>query len=185
MYSFVDNIKGLRVEHLSTLDTVLDIGEDSGNIIYNDGAASIPLASSRQYQISEIRLMLDLFENTDTNKRAYPKFEQFAFEVAISASVGNSANTGRQPLFNSLLFGTSDGISDTLVIREEFKFQTNAYDDNLLIFNFTNNGCRVDSFTTGIIVPPAAGQVINIRGLIKVEGLSYPIDKADNEINKY
>ena len=168
MYSGVYNLKGARAEQLNFSGTVLSIA-DTGLITTT--TVLIPLENQKLYVIDRIKFILTYFNNSNLNTYAFPKFEQFVLGFLLKATLGTTNNQNAMQLFSQMQFLTTDGISDTFVFNEPFTFRTDNSAETNLYLEFTNSGSVVTALG-GVVVPPAAGQTININGGITLEGYS-------------
>jgi len=176
MISNIFNYSGAKVEQLSSDNcTFLEIANDGlGAVSILDGSTSISVEANKIYQIDRITLELDKFVNEDLPAWAFPRWEQFAFEIKIDCALGNGVIKSTT-LFKDMAYGTSDGVSNTLLFKEPFIFTTNAGTSPSLIFNFKNIA-SVFINITGMAVPPVLGQQINVNGIFALEGFSLPFE---------
>lgn len=162
----------------------------AGLLIYMDETGAfipstvvIPVKNNRQYTINRIDLTIIMFSNPAVVPAApaFPKWEQFALTLSLR---GFLANQGSEyaPLFSELVWFTPDGISATAVFTEPFIFQTNdpRTQTNTLNIRFSNFGAGLTNISslTGITVPPPAGEIIEVMGLVSLQGVSYDLKTA-------
>lgn len=180
MFSNIENLRNGKVEQISAFGTFMFLGEDTGLLTYTGNSLIFPIDPKRAYEIHAIKLVVSLFTNSDTQQYAYPKFEQFNFAVFLNGYLGPASNTRQTMLFKQMLFVTSDGISSSYVFNEPFIMKSNSNKYSNLIIEFEDAGSFFQNLGA-MAIPPAAGQVIDIKGGITLEGVSYDLDDYNKQ----
>jgi len=152
-----------------------------GNTIF------IPIKSNRVYNINQIRIVVYLFFDEEGTGVAYPKWEQFAMILNLTADIVDANfNPVGLSLFNKLKTDITDGITSNIIFNQPFIFKTTSTSGSLIRLQIDPTGSVFTSLS-GITIPPPAGLIgITVKGTIFLEGVSYSlnmgaIDEQKNE----
>ncbi|RPI18739.1 MAG: hypothetical protein EHM58_04530 [Ignavibacteriae bacterium] len=185
MKSNISNIRGERIEQLSDYGTILKIVDDgAGSVAYGSGSLAFTLESNRVYEIRKIYFKISHFVNL--LNYAFPKYEQFALNIKVTATLRDVNSNIIKILFNDLVACTSDGDYYFYALKEPFIFDTNNIDVRYLAFVIYDN-TSVFVNLTGMAVPPVGLEEILIKGNGILEGISYiqtgdPINRDRKEL---
>ena len=186
MNSSINNIANQKVEKLDYTGVILQLASSGPTLIYNHAIATFFVNPQRIYEIHRMNIVIDNFIDLDTDTYAFPRFEQFALGLSISADLGYVKGIIPTPvkiisLFSDMRYHTSDGISHQYVFKEPYIFNTANQLLKNLFLTFTNDQSvfvTLDSFT----MPPASE--ININGLVSLEGISFDTTTAEKLTRK-
>lgn len=183
MKTGIINRQGLNVEQLTNSDAgdlvIFDIGENAGNILLVNNSILIPLINGRTYEINRIRMHLSFFNNAELHPAdyAFAQYEQFTAQILIDAFLADSAGTVQKGLFNNMLVIFEGGFTFNIIFQEPFLIDTSVSTATYLKITFKPNDFVFNSISL-MTIPPAAGQVINVKGFFALEGVSFTPDSS-------
>lgn len=194
MNSAIVNRQQEKVEQLadpSTSNKPLFYIQPGGSIpftlVYATGFYSIPLQEQTVYEISRIRVVVYFFMDEAGAGFAFPRWEQFAINLYITAYLSDANGNVQNRLFNNLEVNITDGITESgISFKEPFIFKTSA--SNGIYLRLITDGSRsIFTQLTNIVLPPPAGLIgVTVYGQVILEGRSYSYVKEleDAKINE-
>lgn len=185
MKSNVNNAAGFNVIQIGFQDNSLfELGNDgAGNLTYiQNSMLSEQLNPNVQYQVDRIRIILTRFDNPDVlTEWAYARWEQYDASFYLDLYQTDVNGNIIVTLFQNMIVRITDGITENIIFKEPFVFETDVSNINYLKAVVTPSLSFFGPALGNLTLPPLVGTNIRAIGGILLEGFTRSPGAVDTQ----